>query len=67
MSVQERPRCFGCAERVEYDPIFASPCDHERCRSAVWHGLCLMSWRETREQIEAELKRWLREHTENDL
>lgn len=46
--MQERPVCFGCDEAVD-DPVsmvFEAPCGHDTCPSAVFHGLCLMEWRE---------------------
>lgn len=57
--MQRRPVCFWCEEIVEYDPIFCAPCDHEDCRSAVFHGLCLMSWREHREAAIKEFRKWV--------
>ena len=50
MTVQLRPICWKCAHRVEHDPVFAAPCDHDECPSAVFHGLCLMEWREERDR-----------------
>lgn len=64
--LHDRPRCWGCQEPVEYDPLFASPCDHERCPSAVFHGLCLMEWREYREKRIAQIERWVAEHQDGD-
>lgn len=50
--IQDLPRCFGCSEVVEHSPVFAAPlCEHEQCASAVWHGLCLMEWREKRDAL----------------
>lgn len=47
--IQERPRCFDCSEVVEYDAVYAPPfCEHPECASAVFHGICLMTWRERR-------------------
>lgn len=51
--IQTFPRCFGCERQVEYGAVYAPPtCDHEECPSAVFHGLCLMEWRERREQLQ---------------
>ena len=59
--MQTVPRCFMCEEPVEYDPIFEAPCghgeQHEACRSAIFHPLCLMKWRESwehRQQVMAD-------------
>lgn len=50
--IQSVPRCFLCSERIEHDPVFAPPtCDHEEHSSAVFHGICLMEWRERRDAI----------------
>lgn len=52
MTVQEVPRCFKCSERIEHDPVFAPPlCEHDSHASAVFHGICLMEWREHREAL----------------
>ncbi len=61
-TVQDRPRCFGCSEIIEYDPIYAAPCGHGDCRSAVFHGVCLMEYREHFEAVQASVARWLRQH-----
>jgi len=54
--VQSLPVCYRCSERVQ-DPVFAPPfCDHERCASAVFHGVCLM---EHREHMDEARKQWL--------
>lgn len=47
---------------IEFDPIFASPCDHDDCASVVFHGLCLMSWREHREECVNQVRRWVENH-----
>lgn len=60
--IQERAICWGCDQTIEYDPIFAAPCDHERCSSAVWHGLCLMQWREDRTARDQSWARWRANH-----
>jgi len=61
VSVQERPVCWGCDERIEHSPVFAAPCDHDECPSAVFHGVCLMEWREHREQAIQAARRLFRE------
>ena len=70
MSVQRIPVCFGCQEDVDMDPIFEAPCGHERCPSVVFHGLCLMRWREIRDEIEERMARLRRaffeDHTGNE-
>jgi hypothetical protein len=54
--------CRECLSPIEYDPVFAPPCgqhlrqdDHARCASNVWHGHCLMVWRERIEKIQTDL------------
>lgn len=52
--IQNRPVCFDCDMLIESltDAVFAPPfCDHLDCASAVFHGICLMRWRERREEI----------------
>ncbi len=67
--IHDRAVCFGCNKTIEHDPIFASPCDdgkrgsrHERCASAVWHGVCLMSHREHVGKAKSAMRRFLRDH-----
>lgn len=48
--MQSRPVCLKCAEVVN-DPVFEAPCGHAECPSAVFHGICLMEWREYREEF----------------
>lgn len=64
--MQRRPVCFYCSTTIEYDPIFAAPCDHQECSSAVWHPLCLMDWRERREEAVKMFARWFQEHAARD-
>lgn len=68
--MQDRPVCFECVEPIEHSPVFESPCGHETCASATFHGLCLMSWREKRDEIVERMKqihkRWVEEHTGNE-
>lgn len=68
MALQEDPICFWvrCTERVDHDPVFEAPCGHEECPSAVFHPLCLMQWREHRENIEREIKRFIAQHQAPD-
>lgn len=69
--MQELPRCFGCQDVIEHDPIFEPPCgqEHQCCPSAVWHPLCLMRHREDLEYalraIEAALERLRQSHGPN--
>lgn len=53
--MQTRAVCFGCDEVIEYDPIFEAPCGHDEHSSAVWHGICLMRWRDHRDDF---IKQW---------
>ena len=46
MSLQERAVCLECHDQIEHSPVFAAPCGHEGCPSAVFHGICLMEYRE---------------------
>jgi hypothetical protein len=56
------PLCWGCEEEVDTDPIYEAVCGHDRCPSSVWHGLCLMKWREKREILDRAIERFVREH-----
>lgn len=48
--MQGAPVCFNCDEAVSAaDAVFEAPCGHDEHPSAVWHGLCLMEWRENHE------------------
>lgn len=60
--MQRRAVCFFCSTEIDHDPIFAAPCDHEDCSSAVFHGICLMDWRERREEAVKMFARWFEEH-----
>lgn len=64
--MQERPICFGCDRVVEYDPVYEAPCGHHNCCSAVFHGLCLMEWRERRDEIKQKLRKMMDEMTPYD-
>jgi hypothetical protein len=66
VAIHDRPRCWLCVEIVEHDPIFAAPCDHDRCPSVVFHGLCLMEWREWREKRVKILEKWVAEHRQSE-
>lgn len=63
MSLHDRPICWQCDLPIEgNDFVFAAPCDHEECPSAVWHPLCLMEWRQHRDEALTKRQRWLEEH-----
>lgn len=64
--LHERPRCWGCQEVIEYDPIFVAPCDHEACPSVCMHGICLMEWREYRRKRVEQIAKWVEEHQTDD-
>lgn len=59
MTMQDRPVCFLCDRVIEYDPVYEAPCGHEEHSSAVWHGLCLMEFREKRDEWFKEFRRRL--------
>lgn len=65
MALQERPVCFflGCVEPIEHDAVYEAPCGHPECPSAVFHPLCLMKWREHREHLEREIRRFVEQHS----
>ncbi len=62
MGLHPIPRCFQCQETVETDRVYAAPCDHDTCGSAVFHPLCLMEWREHREARLRQLQRFIEKH-----
>lgn len=70
--MQDRPVCFKCQQEIEHSPVFEAPCGHDRCKSAVFHALCLMEFREQRESgerfeiVAVWVRPWMREHTENE-
>lgn len=71
--MQDRPICFECTTVVEHSPVYEAPCGHERCRSAVFHGLCLMEYRERRDSAEDKfeivgvlVRPWVQEHGEGE-
>lgn len=49
--MQDRPICFKCTTQVDNSPVYEAPCGHDRCSSVVFHGICLMEWREHREEF----------------
>lgn len=57
--IQEKPVCFGCElpiddpQQVVYAPPFV---DDLASISAVFHGLCLMSWRERRAEVRERMR-----------
>lgn len=62
--LQERPICFfpGCVEAIEHDVVYEAACGHPECPSATFHPLCLMKWREHKENMEREIKRFIAQH-----
>lgn len=62
--LQDLPICFDCTERIDHSPVFEALCSHPTCPSAVFHGVCLMRWREKREEAERMVKQWFTKHTE---
>lgn len=72
--MQDRPICFDCHETIEHSPVFEAPCGHEDCASAVFHGLCLMQYRDKRESADDRFelvgflvrKKWSEEHTQTE-
>lgn len=63
--IQDRPVCFHCDTRIEQQPVFAPPwCDDPECSSAVFHGVCLMIWREHLDELR-KLARARQERHEN--
>lgn len=57
--MQDRPVCFRCDEPIltNGEMVFEAPCGHPDGSSAVFHGLCLMDWREHREEWMQRLRR----------
>ena len=68
--MQDRPICFQCDKAIETNSemVFEAPCGCGDHSSAVFHAICLFSWRERRAKVESWLKemrdRWLAEHGE---
>lgn len=67
VSVQDRPICWRCETKIEIEPVYAAPCDHDECPSAVFHGLCLMEWREERNRAEEAMRDFFRAMNERNL
>lgn len=55
--IQEKAVCFGCEGVIDSfsEIVFAPPFEDASHRkvSACFHGLCLMKWRERREEVRA--------------
>lgn len=77
MPMQETPICFDCRTPVHNMMVYEAPCGHMECPSVVWHGACLMGWRERAhreaqeeggrswfEVIAFAVRRWSSEHTD---
>lgn len=70
--IQQKPVCFGCEDPIDSlgDAVFAPPwCDHQECCSATFHGLCLMKWRDKRQEIRTQIERRMeafRRHAEGE-
>jgi hypothetical protein len=64
VALQRHPVCFfpPCGEAIDHDPVYESPCGHEDHPSAVFHPICLMGWREYKEDMEREIKRFVSDH-----
>lgn len=60
--MQDYPICYRCQRRVDYDPVFEAICGHDECPSAVFHGLCLMEWRDHRDDRIRQFRKWMTEH-----
>jgi hypothetical protein len=60
--LQDRPICWSCTNAIEHSWVYAAPCGHEDCPSVVWHGLCLMEFRENREHQQQQMAKFVEEH-----
>jgi len=60
--VRRYPICWWCEKEVDTDPIYEALCGHDECPSAVFHGLCLMSWRERREEVYKIIREFVENH-----
>lgn len=56
------PVCWLCEEEVDTDPVFEAICGHDDCPSAVFHPLCLMGWRERREEAYKVVREFIENH-----
>jgi hypothetical protein len=59
--IHPEPICFGCHTPVIHeDPVFScvnpSDHDHSACPSAVWHGMCLMDFRDNAANVSTMLE-----------
>lgn len=61
--MRELPLCNQCVEEITHDPVFEALCGHEECPSAVFHPLCLMRWREEREEAMELVRKFMDEHS----
>lgn len=61
--MQDRPVCFKCDKAIETNAemVFEAPCGHDHHSSAVFHGLCLMDWREHRNHFMERLRAHMEE------
>lgn len=70
--IQHKPVCFDCDTVVENlaDAVFAPPwCDHQGCSSATFHGICLMRWRDRRQELRTQMEKRMeafRRHVEGE-
>jgi len=62
--MRETPVCWQCHENIDKDWVFESPCGHDDCVTATFHGLCLMQWREHRENMERQMRDFFEQHRE---
>lgn len=70
-AIHDVPVCNlpSCGQRVEYDPVFAPDCgqqtgdprEHDECGSSVWHGHCLMEFRQHVQEVIAERRSMMAE------
>lgn len=56
------PLCWNCGEDVDSEPLYEAVCGHDDCPSNVFHGLCLMEWREKRDEALRILNKFFNEH-----
>lgn len=67
--MQDRPICFKCRTLIDHSPVFEAPCGHDECSSAVFHGLCLMEFRDQRAAgdrftvVGLLVRPWMEEHS----